>query len=130
MNDELKTDDEMLREIGATEGQRKIAGISLRPMTVLTLSQMQRNGLLDETTDMLQKTAAFAFIHSAPKDDVRSVVNNRAKFFDEVDEWLERNFTHHAELEPLAEMMAESFNAYMAAKSSGGGVYQGDGSKN
>ena len=79
---------------------------------------------------MLQKTAAFALLHSAPRDEIRSVVNNREKFFDAVDAWLDRNFGHHDELEPLAGMMAEAFETYMAAKSSGSGPYQGNGSKN
>jgi hypothetical protein len=130
MTDELQTDDEVLRERGATDGPKKIAGLTLRPMSVLTLSQMQRNELLGEGGDMLQKTAAFAFLHSAPRDEIRAVVNNREKFFDAVDAWLDRNFGHHDELEPLAGMMAEAFETYMAAKSTGSGPYQGNGSKN
>ena len=128
--DDLKTDDEALREQGITDGPKKIAGITLRPMTVLTLSQMQRNSLLGDTGDMLQKTAGFAYLHSAPRDEIRAVVNNPEKFFDAVDAWMEKHFNHHTELEPLAAMMAEGFEHYMAAKSTGSGPYQGNGSKN
>jgi len=127
----LERDDEVLREHGMTDGPKKLGGFTLRPMTVLTLSQMQRNNLMSEDCgDMLQKTAAFAYLHSAPRDEIRAVVNDKPKFFDAVDEWMDKNFQHHDELEPLAGLMAEAFEHYMAAKSTGSGPYKGNGSKN
>jgi hypothetical protein len=130
MTEELKTDDEALRDQGMTDGPTKIAGLNLRPMTVLSLSQMQRNDVLTEGGDMLQKTAAYAYLHSAPRDEIRAVVNDKQKFYDAVDEWMDRQFDHHTELEPMADMMAKAFEVYMAARSTGAGPYQGDGSKN
>lgn len=116
MNEELMTDDEALREIGMTEGPKKVSRFKLRPITALSLSWMQRNNLFDESFgDMLQKTAAFAFLHSEDKARIRSVVNDRIPFLSAVDEWLDENIKHHSELEPVSQEMTDSLDRYMAA---------------
>lgn len=110
------TDDEALREIGMTEGPKKVSRFKLRPITALSLSWMQRNNLFDESFgDMLQKTAAFAFLHSEDKARIRSVVNDRIPFLSAVDEWLDENIKHHSELEPVSQEMTDSLDRYMAA---------------
>jgi small-conductance mechanosensitive channel len=130
-NEELQTDDEALRDVGLTEGTKKLPGLKLdlRPLTALTLSWMQRNNLFDEG-DMVQKTAAYAFLHSADRSDIRAVVNDRSKFLNAVDDWMEEHVKHHAQLEPIADEMNKALQQYMAALSSGGSPYKGDGSKN
>jgi hypothetical protein len=115
-NEELQTDDEALREIGFTSRPSITTGIKMRPMTALSLSWMQRNQLFEEGIgDLLQKTAAFAFLHSEPKDRIQSVVNDRAEFRNAVDDWIEKNIGFHTELEPLSEMMNAAMEAYMAS---------------
>jgi len=116
MNDELKTDDEILREIGMTEGPRKVSRFKLRPVTALSLSWMQRNNLFDdEFGDMLMKTAAFAFLHCEDKSKIRSVVNDRLPFLGAVDEWMDENIKHHSELEPVSQEMTDALDRYMAS---------------
>tara|TARA_R110000823_G_scaffold192903_1_gene324498 strand:+ start:57 stop:461 length:405 start_codon:yes stop_codon:yes gene_type:complete len=129
-NIELMTDEEVLTR-GAVKTDEKIAKLNLRPITIRTLSQMKRNGMLDDDNqDVFQKTASFGFIHSAPKDEINAVVSDRAKFQIAVDDWMEENFSHHNEMEPLAEAMNKAFEEYSAAASTGSGPYQGNGSKN
>lgn len=120
MTDELQTDDEVIREIAMTEGPKKVSKFKLRPVDALSLSWMQRNRILDETSsgDMIQRTAAFAYLHTADRTEIRSVVNNPVAFLEAVDVWIEKNIKHHSELEPLSDEMTEAFDAYMAAATS------------
>lgn len=118
MNTDMMTDDDALREQGMTDGKRKLGKIQLRPMTALSLSWMQRNRLFDdETGDTMQKTAAFVFLHSQPKEEIRAVVNDRAAFLDAVDGWMEAHIKHHTELEPYSAVMSEAMEQYLAATS-------------
>jgi hypothetical protein len=129
-NIELMTDEEVLTR-GAIKGSEKILNLNLRPITIRSLSQMKRNGILDnENQDVFQKTAAFGFIHSAPKEEVNAVVSDKDKFQIAVDDWMDENFTHHVEMEPLAEAMNRAFEEYAAASTTGSVPYQGNGSKN
>lgn len=115
-DNELQTDDEALREAGFTDGPKVKSSFKLRPMTALTLSWMQRNKLFDEGTgDLLQKTAAFAFLHTEPIETIRAVVNNRAAFLNAVDDWIESNIKFHTELTPLSDEMNLAMEAYMAS---------------
>jgi hypothetical protein len=116
MNEELMTDDELLREIGMTDGPKSVSRFKLRPITALSLSWMQRNNMFEESFgDMLQKTAAFAYLHSEDKQKIRSVVNDRLPFLSAVDDWMDQNVSHHSELEPLSDEMNKSFDRYMSA---------------
>jgi hypothetical protein len=117
MSIELLTDDEALREQGMTQGDKKISGITIRPMTALSLSWLQRNDVFGDTGDSMQKTAAFVYLHSEPREVIRAVVNDRAAFLNAVDDWIEVNFPHHAQLSPYSDLMTESMNAYLAASS-------------
>ena len=114
MNTEYQTDDDAIREIGFTDGPKQLLGITLRPVTALSMSWLQRNNVFSEG-DMLQKTAAFVFLHSAEKQAIRNVVNNRSQFLDAVDDWIDANAQHHAELEPYAAAMNESLDHYLTA---------------
>jgi len=118
MSIELLTDDEALREQGMTQGDKKISGITIRPMTALSLSWLQRNDVFGDTGDSMQKTAAFVYLHSQPRDVIRAVVNDRAAFLDAVDDWIEANFPHHSQLSPYSDLMSEAMNTYLAASSS------------
>ena len=127
--DEMLTDEEIL-ERGASKTTENVLKFAVRPITVRTLSQMKRNGILDSEIDVFQRTAAFGFIHSSDKEEVDLVINDKAKFLNAVDDWMEENFNHHNELEPLAEVMNKAFEEYAAALSDGGSPYKGNGSKN
>lgn len=116
MDTELMTDDEAMREAGMTAGPLRMAGFTLRPLSALTLSWLQRNRIFDDDSgDMIQKTAAYAFIHTTPLAEVRSVVNDRAAFLNAVDMWIEKHIRHHAELEPLSAEMNKAMESYLAA---------------
>jgi hypothetical protein len=129
-NIELMTDTEVLAR-GALKTDEKIAKLNLRPITIRTLSQMKRNGMLDDDNqDVFQKTASFGFIHSASKEDINAVVSDKNKFQAAVDDWMEENFSHHTEMEPLAEAMNKAFEEYSVSASTGSVPYQGNGSKN
>ena len=117
MSIELLTDDEALREQGMTQGNKKISGITIRPMTALSLSWLQRNDVFGDDGDSMQKTAAFVYLHSEPREVIRSVVNNRAAFLDAVDDWMESNFPHHFDLLPYTQQMTEVMNIYLASSS-------------
>lgn len=122
MNDtDLQTDDEILRMDGMADGPKKVSGFNLRPVTALSLSWMQRNNLFeDDFGDMLLKTAAFAYLHTADKVSIRGVVNNREKFLGAVDEWMDDNVRHHSELEPVSQEMTDALDRYMATATSSG----------
>jgi len=129
-NIELLTDEEILNN-GATKQSERVLNLTLRPITIRTLSQMKRNGILNsENSDVFQKTAAFGFLHSADKEDIDAVVSNKDKFLVAVDDWMDENFTNHNQMEPLAEAMNQAFEEYSKASSSGETPYKGNGSKN
>ena len=116
MIDELKNDDEALREAGMTDGPKVVSQFKLRPVTALSLSWLQRNHVFDDGYgDMLQKTAAFAYLHHADKIDIRGVVNDRNEFLSAVDDWMDTNIKHHTELEPVSAEMNTALEQYMAA---------------
>jgi hypothetical protein len=123
------TDDEAVRERAMTNEGSILDSITIRPMTVTTISQMRRNGFFDSVEEM-QQTSIFGFIHSADKQAVRDVVNDKDEFLSAVDDWMEANFTHHKQMEPLTKVMSEALEEYMAAMSNGETPFKGNGSKN
>lgn len=115
MSIELMTDDEALREQGMTSGPQIVGKLLMRPMTPVSLSWLQRNHVFDdEYGDSIQKTAAFTFLHSEPKQVIRAVVNNRAAFSDAVDDWIEANFKHHSELDEYVRHMTVAMQVYLS----------------
>jgi hypothetical protein len=116
-NIELAKDDEILREEGMADGPISVAGIELRPITALSVSWMQRNEVFSDTKDLIWKTCAFAFLHSAPFTEIRAVVNDRSAFVDAVDCWIEKNIGHHSETSNIAVVMNSAFARYMSSAS-------------
>ena len=118
-NPDLETDDEVLREEAATDGEATVGKWDMRPVTALTISWMQRNKVFDDDLhDMIWRAAAYAFLHSAPMKAIRAVVNDREAFVDAVDVWIEDNIEHHSETAMLAKTMNKSFARYMSSVSS------------
>jgi hypothetical protein len=116
-NIELMKDDEVLREEGLTDGPTKIAGIEMRPITALSVSWMQRNEVFSDTKDLIWKTCAYAYLHSAPKAEIRAVVNDKAAFADAVDEWIDENISHHLQTGEIATSMNAAFQRYSSSAS-------------
>ena len=114
---EYEKDDEILREEGITDGTKTILGIDFRPVTALSVSWMQRNEIFSDKKDLIWKSAAFAFLHSAPFPVIRSVVNDKDLFVDAVDMWIEKNIAHHVELDAVGVVMNDGFKAYAASAS-------------
>ena len=113
---DLMTDDDAMRDAGMTAGPKRRSNFVLRPMTAMSLSWLQRNRVFDdEVGDKLQKTAAYVYLHTEPKEEIRAVVCNQADFMDAVDRWMDKHITYHSELEPLSEEMSEAMNIYLAA---------------
>ena len=116
-NNDLETDDEVLRERGLTDGPVKVAKITLRPITPTSFSQIMRRGIFnDDKGDPLQRTAGYVFLHSEPKDKIQAVVNNELLFWTAVDDWLDENLNHHLEMAPYSDAMSEGISIYLAAK--------------
>jgi hypothetical protein len=116
-NMELVKDDEILREEGMAEGPIEIAGIELRPITALSVSWMQRNEVFSDTKDLIWKTCAYAYLHSAPKPEIRAVVNDKIAFTDAVDEWIDENISHHLQTGEIATGMNAAFQRYASSAS-------------
>jgi hypothetical protein len=116
-NIELAKDDEILREEGMADGPMKISGIELRPITALSVSWMQRNEVFSDAKDLIWKTCAFAFLHSAPKPEIRAVVNNKESFAEAVDEWIDENISHHLQTGEIASGMNAAFQRYSSSAS-------------
>jgi len=112
---QLIKDDEILRIEGATENKREFHKWEFRPITALTVSWMQRNDIFGDKFDLIWKSAAYAFLHSAPFTKIRSVVNDRELFSDAVDLWISENLIHHNEIAMISEDMNEAFKRYSSA---------------
>lgn len=115
-DNELITDDDLLREQAMCDGPKQVSKFTLRPVTAVSLSWMQRTRVFDdEQGDVMQKTACFAYLHTADKAEIRSVVNNLDKFLARVDLWIEENIVNHKELNPVSDEMMQAINRYLAA---------------
>ena len=128
---ELEKDDEILRIEGATENKRELHKWEFRPITALTVSWMQRNDVFGDKFDLIWKSGAYAFLHSAPFVKIQPVVNDRELFSDAVDLWISENLIHHNEIAMITEDMNAAFKRYSSALfTSRAGTSEGFGSGN
>ena len=116
-NEEVMKDDEVLRIQSFTDGNKVVSRWEFRPVTALTISWMQRNSIFTDKHDLIWKSSAFAFLHSAPFSEIRKCVNDESDFIDAVDCWIEKNLKHHSEIEEIGKSMNEAFAMYMASTS-------------
>jgi hypothetical protein len=114
-NNELEKDDEVLRMQGTEDGKKGVHKWTFRPITALTISWIQRNQVFSESTDMIWRVSAYAFLHSAPYSEIRRVVNDRQSFIDAVDIWIEKNIVHHDEIQIIANEMNSAFSRYSSS---------------
>lgn len=124
--DELTTDDEILRIQGMEDGPKQVAGRELRPISALTLSWMQRNKFFEQGRDLIWKCAAFMFLHSEAIPKIRSVVNDKDAFMVAVDTWIEKNILHRDDVQALSKAMDEAFELYMSASTHSQGTAAGN----
>ena len=71
MNDtqeDLTTDDELLRIQGMSDVPQEIGKFTLRPITGSSWSWMLCAKLWNDDIDNIMRTAAYAFIHTQPKN--------------------------------------------------------------
>ena len=115
----LERDDEVLREQGMTSGSRKAGRWELRPTCATEVSWMQFNGVIvdDNGMDVLWRTSAFAYIHSAPKSEIRACVRDRAQFIEEVDEWISKNDPSSGEIKELSAALNGRMNEWFSSSS-------------
>ena len=113
--EKLEKDDEILRVQAMEDGPKIVNGRILRPITVLTISWMQRNEVFSGEMDPVWKAAAFTFLHSEPMSTIRGAVNDRAIFINAVDSWIEKNMTHHHETASMSDEMSKAFDLYNSA---------------
>lgn len=115
----LERDDEVLREQGMTSGVQKAGLWELRPTCATEVSWMQFNGVIvdDNGMDVLWRTSAFAYIHSAPKSEIRACVRDRAQFIDVVDEWIEANNPKSGDIKLLSSALNDRMNEWFSSSS-------------
>jgi len=116
-DNDLLTDDEIIRVQAFEDGNKKVSKWELRPITALSVSWMQRNNVFNDDKDMIWKAGAFAFLHSAPFEDIRGCVKDKADFIDAVDCWIEENVVHHSEIEGIIFEMNHAFSIYTTSHS-------------
>jgi len=124
----LETDDEILREHGMTSGESKASRWTLRTTAATEVSWMQRNKVLEPVMDILWRSCAFAFIHAAPRTEVRTVVNDREDFIIAVDKWMDANSPNASEIKELAAAMNSRIEEWFSSSSEL--TESGDGSGN
>jgi zona occludens toxin (predicted ATPase) len=114
MNDELLTDDEVLREAGMREGTRKTGKWTLRPCVPGTISIIRSNML--EKRDEFWFVAAFAFVHIAPIEDVLAVDSDQIAFNKAVRRWQLDNLTTIDEQNELSALVSSAWEKVNAAE--------------
>lgn len=114
---ELVKDDEVLREQGMTSGPAKAARWELRTTAATEVSWMQRNKVLQPEMDILWRACAFAFIHEAPRVEIRKVINDHDTFIDAVDRWMDKNDPTSADIKELISMMNTRIEEWFASSS-------------
>jgi len=114
MNDDLLTDDEVLREAGMREGTRKTGKWKLRPCVPGTISIIRSNML--EKRDEFWFVAAFAFVHIAPLEDVLAVDSDQIAFNKAVRRWQLDNLTTIDEQNELSALVSAAWDKVNAAE--------------
>jgi hypothetical protein len=112
---EMMKDDEVIRLHGVEDGRKNLSKWTFRPLTALTISWIQRNNVFADNNDMIFKSGAYAYLHTTPFAEIRKVVNDRDAFVEAVDIWIEKNISHHNEVNEIANEMNASFERYSSS---------------
>ena len=111
---ELQTDDEALREAAMRDGTRKAGKFKLRPCVPGTISIIRSNML--EKRDEFWFVAAFAFVHTAPIEDVLAVDSSPEEFNKAVRRWQMENIATLEEQNELSRVVSAAWERVNAAE--------------
>lgn len=114
MNEEMMTDDEVLRMQGMTDGPKKVSRLTLRPITGESWAWLQTLKVFSDEVGSYHQAAAFAFLHSEPVEVIRGLVFKRDAFWPEVSKWIGERHAHHDEIEPYALELTAAYERYSA----------------
>ncbi len=113
--DDLETDDEALRESALRDAPRTVSKKwKFRACVPATVSIIRSNML--EKRDELWFVAAFAFVHTAPIDDVLDVDSDPLKFNRAVRKWQIDNLATMAEQTELSEYVGAVWDKVNASE--------------
>ena len=117
-NDELKTDDELLRESGLLEREKKVDGMTLRPMTGASFMWILNKEVFSSENNKVEQIAQFLFLHCASIDEILDVVYSGNSFKKEVIKWISKTSLneHHSRILAFEPIVDEAWAKYSAAK--------------
>ena len=110
---DLETDDEALREAAFRDGVKNNKW-KLRPCVPGTISIIRSNTL--EKRDELWFIAAFAFVHSAPLEDVLAVDSDAEAFNVAVRRWQLENIADLDEQNALSQLVTSAWEKVNASE--------------
>ena len=113
-NETLETDDEVLREQAMRDGTKRVGKFKLRPCVPGTISIIRSNLL--EKRDEFWFVAAFAFVHSAPLEDVLAVDSDPEEFNKAVRRWQLENIADLDDQNELSKLVSAAWDRVNAAE--------------
>jgi len=111
---DLLTDDEVLREQAMRDGTKRVGKFKLRPCVPGTISIIRSNLL--EKRDEFWFVAAFAFVHSAPLEDVLAVDSDPEEFNRAVRRWQLENIADLDDQNELSKLVSAAWDRVNAAE--------------
>jgi hypothetical protein len=113
-NETLETDDEALREAAMRDGTKRVGKFKLRPCVPGTISIIRSNLL--EKRDEFWFVAAFAFVHTAPIEDVLAVDSDPEEFNRAVRRWQLENIADLDDQNELSKLVSAAWDRVNAAE--------------
>jgi hypothetical protein len=113
-NETLETDDEVLREQAMRDGTKRVGKFKLRPCVPGTISIIRSNLL--EKRDEFWFVAAFAFVHTAPIEDVLAVDSDPEEFNRAVRRWQLENIADLDDQNELSKLVSAAWDRVNAAE--------------
>jgi len=110
----LETDDEVLREQAMRDGTKRVGKFKLRPCVPGTISIIRSNLL--EKRDEFWFVAAFAFVHTAPIEDVLAVDSDPEEFNRAVRRWQLENIADLDDQNELSKLVSAAWDRVNAAE--------------
>jgi hypothetical protein len=111
---DLLTDDEALREAAMRDGTKRVGKFKLRPCVPGTISIIRSNLL--EKRDEFWFVAAFAFVHTAPIEDVLAVDSDPEEFNRAVRRWQLENIADLDDQNELSKLVSAAWDRVNAAE--------------
>ena len=113
-DNDLLTDDEALREAAMRDGTKRVGKFKLRPCVPGTISIIRSNLL--EKRDEFWFVAAFAFVHSAPLEDILAVDSDPEEFNKAVRRWQLENIADLDDQNELSKLVSAAWDRVNAAE--------------